>query len=92
MALYKFEKFKSKQEGSDLDLSILVSKSNRISKAIKNSEIISDGVIFTNPVPNFGLTYVSAIIGTFRPVKGTETFLPINFFRQFLGVLFIILE
>ena len=52
MALYKFEKFKSKQEGSDPDLSILVSKSNRISKAIKNSEIISDGVIFTKSIAN----------------------------------------
>ena len=52
MALYKFEKFKSKQERSDPDLSILVSKSNRISKAIKNSEIISDGVIFTKSIAN----------------------------------------
>ena len=52
MALYKFEKFKSKQERTDPDLSILVSKSNRISKAIKNSEIISDGVIFTKSIAN----------------------------------------
>jgi leucyl aminopeptidase len=52
MALYKFEKFKSKKEGSDPDLSILVSNSNKISKAIKNSEIIADGVIFTKSIAN----------------------------------------
>ncbi len=52
MALYKFEKFKSKKEGSSPDLSILVSKSNKISKAIKNSEIISDAVIFTKSIAN----------------------------------------
>ena len=52
MALYKFEKFKSKKEGLSPDLSILVSKSNKISKAIKNSEIISDAVIFTKSIAN----------------------------------------
>lgn len=52
MALYKFEKFKSKKEGFSPDLSILVSKSNKISKAIKNSEIISDAVIFTKSIAN----------------------------------------
>jgi len=52
MALYKFEKFKSKQEDSSSDLSILVSNSNKISKAIKNSEIIADGVIFTKSIGN----------------------------------------
>ncbi|NIM26020.1 MAG: leucyl aminopeptidase [Nitrososphaeria archaeon] len=52
MSLYKFEKFKAKKEGSTPDLSILVSKSNKISKAIKSSEIISDGVIFTKSIAN----------------------------------------
>jgi len=52
MALYKFEKFKSKKEGISPDLSILVSKSNKVSKAIRNSEIISDGVIFTKGIAN----------------------------------------
>ncbi len=52
MSLYKFDKFKSKQETSTPDLSILVSNSNKISKAIKNSEIISDGVIYTKSVAN----------------------------------------
>ncbi|MDH3678111.1 MAG: leucyl aminopeptidase [Nitrosopumilus sp.] len=52
MALYKFEKFKSKKEGLSPDLSILVSKSNKVSKAIKDSEIISDGVIFTKSIAN----------------------------------------
>ena len=52
MALYKFEKFKSKKEESSPDISIFVSKSNKISKAIKNSEIVSDGVIFTKSIAN----------------------------------------
>jgi len=52
MALYKFEKFKSKKERSSPDLSILVSKSNKISKSIKISEIISDAVIFTKSIAN----------------------------------------
>jgi leucyl aminopeptidase len=52
MALYKFEKFKSKKEGTVPNLSILVPKSNKISKAIKNSEVVSDGVIFTKGIAN----------------------------------------
>ena len=52
MALYKFEKFKSKKEGTSPDLSIFVPKSNKISKSIKNSEIISDGIIFTKSIAN----------------------------------------
>ncbi|MDH3611282.1 MAG: leucyl aminopeptidase [Nitrosopumilus sp.] len=52
MALYKFEKFKSKKEQSSPDISIFVSKSNKISKAIKNSEIVSEGVIFTKSIAN----------------------------------------
>jgi leucyl aminopeptidase len=52
MALYKFEKFKSKKEDISPDLSIFVPKSNKISKSIKNSEIVSDGVIFTKSIAN----------------------------------------
>ena len=52
MSLYKFDKFKEKKEGSSPDLTILVSKSNKISKAIKNAEIIADGVIFTKSISN----------------------------------------
>ncbi len=52
MALYKFEKFKTKKENSSPDISIFVTKSNKISKAIKNSEIVSDGVIFTKSIAN----------------------------------------
>ncbi len=52
MALYKFEKFKSKKKGTSPDLSIFVPKSNKISKSIKNSEIVSDGVIFTKSIAN----------------------------------------
>lgn len=52
MSLYKFDKFKSKKEEANPDLSILVSKSNKISKAIKSSETISDGVIFTKSIAN----------------------------------------
>jgi leucyl aminopeptidase len=52
MSLYKFEKFKSKKESTIPDLSIHVSKSNKITKAIKNSDVISDGVIFTKSIAN----------------------------------------
>ena len=52
MSLYKFEKFKSKKENVDTKISIFVSKSNKISKAIKNSEIVSDAVIFTKSIAN----------------------------------------
>ena len=52
LALYKFEKFKSKKEAVVPNFSIFVPKSNKISKAIKNSEIISDGVIFTKDTAN----------------------------------------
>ena len=52
MSLYKFDKFKAKKEGTTPDISIMVAKSNKISKAIKSSEIISDGVIFTRSIAN----------------------------------------
>jgi len=52
MSLYKFEKYKSKKESSIPNLTIFVSKSDKILKSIKNSEIISNGVIFTKSVAN----------------------------------------
>ena len=52
MSLYKFEKYKSKKENIIPDLTILVSKSEKISKMIKTSDIISDGVLFTKDIAN----------------------------------------
>jgi len=52
MALYKFENFKSKTEKYSPNISIFVPKSKKISQAIKNSEIVSDGVIFTKSIAN----------------------------------------
>ena len=52
MSLYTFDKFKAKKEDSNPDLSILVSKSNKISTAIKTAEIIANGAIFTKGIAN----------------------------------------
>jgi len=52
MSLYKFEKYKSKKESPLPNLTIFVSKSDKILKAIKNSEIISNGVIFAKSIAN----------------------------------------
>ena len=52
MALYKFDKFKSEKTAISPDLNIITSKSVKISKAVKTSEIISDGVIFTKSIAN----------------------------------------
>ncbi|HSA75973.1 MAG TPA: leucyl aminopeptidase, partial [Nitrosarchaeum sp.] len=52
MSLYKFEKYKSKKENSDPNLTILISKSGKISNSIKTAEIISDGVIYTKSIAN----------------------------------------
>ena len=52
MSLYKFEKYKSKKENNIPDLTILVSKSEKISKAIKIAEIVSDGAIYTKSIAN----------------------------------------
>ena len=52
MSLYKFEKYKSKKENNIPDLTILVSKSDKISKVVKNSGIISDGVLYTKDIAN----------------------------------------
>ena len=52
MSLYKFEKYKSKKENNIPNLTILISKSEKISKAIKIAEIISDGVIYAKNIAN----------------------------------------
>jgi len=52
MGLYKFDNFKSEKSESSLDLTIIVSKSNKISKAIKNAEIIANSTIFTKSIAN----------------------------------------
>lgn len=52
MSLYKFEKYKSKKENDVLNLTIVVNKSEKISKAIKIAEIVSDGVIYTKNIAN----------------------------------------
>ncbi len=52
MALYKFDKFKSEKVEKSPDLTIVVSKSKKISQTIKTSEIIADGAIFTKSIAN----------------------------------------
>ncbi len=52
MALYKFEKFKTEKVDTSPNLTIIVSKSNKISKAVKIAEIVADGAIFTKSIAN----------------------------------------
>lgn len=52
ISLYKFDKYKSKTEGSVPDLTIFTPKSDNISRSIRRSEIISDGVIFAKSIGN----------------------------------------
>ena len=52
MALYKFEKFKTEKIETSPNLTIIVSKSNKISKAVKIAEIVADGAIFTKSIAN----------------------------------------
>ncbi|MDH5568959.1 MAG: leucyl aminopeptidase [Nitrosopumilus sp.] len=52
MALYKFDKFKAEKAEKNPDLTIIVSKSNNISKTIRTAEIIADGVIFAKSIAN----------------------------------------
>lgn len=52
MALYKFDKFKAEKVEKSPDLTIVVSKSKKISQMIKTSEIIADGAIFTKSIAN----------------------------------------
>ncbi|MFQ5497449.1 MAG: leucyl aminopeptidase [Nitrosopumilus sp.] len=52
MALYKFDKFKAEKADNSPNLTIITSKSSKIAKTIKNSEIIADGAIFTKSIAN----------------------------------------
>jgi len=52
IALYKFDKFKTEKANNSPDLTIIVSKSKKISHAIKTAEIVADGVIFTKSIAN----------------------------------------
>ena len=52
MSLYKFEKYKTEKDNSIPDLSIISSKPNKITKAVKTAEIISEGSIFTKSIAN----------------------------------------
>ena len=52
MSLYKFDKFKAEKEVIVPNLTIVSSKSTKISKALKSSEIIADGAIFTKSIAN----------------------------------------
>ena len=52
MGLYKFDKFKAEKVDNSPDLTIIVSKSNKISQAIKTAEVVADGAIFTKSIAN----------------------------------------
>ena len=52
MALYKFDKFKTEKNDKSLDLTIIVSKSNKILHIAKNAEIVADAAIFTKSIAN----------------------------------------
>jgi len=52
MGLYTFDNFKSEKSESSPDLTIIVTKSNKISKITKNAEIIANGTIFTKSIAN----------------------------------------
>lgn len=52
MSLYKFDAFKAEKAEKSPDLTIIVSKSNKISKIIKTAEIVAEGAIFTKSISN----------------------------------------
>jgi leucyl aminopeptidase len=52
MALYKFEKFKTEKVEAVPNLTIIISKSNKVSKAVKIAEIVAEGAIFTKSIAN----------------------------------------
>lgn len=52
MALYKFDKFKTEKVDNSPDLTIIVSKSIKVSQAIKTAVIVADGAIFTKSIAN----------------------------------------
>ena len=52
MALYKFEKFKTEKSENSPNLTIIISKSKKITQAIKTAEMIANGTIFTKMIAN----------------------------------------
>ncbi|RMW39551.1 MAG: leucyl aminopeptidase [Nitrosopumilus sp.] len=52
MALYKFEKFKAEKEENSPDMTIIVSKSNKVVQSIKTADIVAEGAIFTKSIAN----------------------------------------
>ncbi|MCP2506192.1 MAG: leucyl aminopeptidase [Nitrosopumilus sp.] len=52
ISLYKFDKFKAEKSDKSPDLTIIISKSNEGSKAIKIAETISEGVMFAKNIAN----------------------------------------
>lgn len=52
MGLYKFDKFKAEKADNSPDLTIIVSKSNKISQAIKTAIVVAEGTIFTKSIAN----------------------------------------
>jgi leucyl aminopeptidase len=58
MALYKFDKFKAEKAEKSPDLTIVVSKSKKISQPIKTSDIIADGAYLQKVLQIYHLTNV----------------------------------
>lgn len=52
MSLYSFDKYKKKSESKIQSLSIITKNTPKILKAIKEAEIVSEGVIFTRDIAN----------------------------------------
>jgi leucyl aminopeptidase len=52
LSLYSFDKFKNKKAKKSPDLSLLISKSDKAVKAIREAQIVADGAIFTKSVSN----------------------------------------
>ena len=52
MSLYKFDKFKAEKADESPDMTIIVSKSSKILKAMKIAESVADGAIFTKSIAN----------------------------------------
>ena len=52
MSLYKFDRFKSEEEGSEPDLAILASDQKKASEEARTAEIISNGALFARGLAN----------------------------------------
>jgi len=52
LSLYSFDEFKKSKEKKSPNLSILISKSPKITKAVQSAEKIAEGVIFTKSLAN----------------------------------------